>query len=188
MCSEQSAKGSLRNRGKSFFFLFIFFLYIHAASCFWNSRILSNEVLWLWTAFRTTWFMVPCVSFWQITTSAGHTYTFFEMWSKMHIWTCATIHFIINDCYRGGLNSDFGLKFLSLQIKHANCLMLTLPNAVAFFFALLLGKSYTKRDCLVWTTAYLQQYTFKLHLWPHPFTGLLICGSYSEKPPLSLGI
>lgn len=172
-------KGTEAKSGLGFFW--------YAISRFWNSRLLSNEVLWLWTAFRTAWFMVPCVSFWQITTSADHTFPFFEMRSKMHVWTCAVIRVIINDCNRRSLNSDFGLKFFSLQIKHVNCLMLTLLHAVALFSALLLRKSRRKRQCWVLATAYLQRYMFKLSLCPCPFTVLLICGSHSEKPPLSLG-
>lgn len=160
-------------------------MYVNAASCFWNSKN-TFKVLWLWTAFTTAWFMVPRVSFWLFTASADHTLPVCEMWSRIHIWTCATIQLVINDRHRRRPEGDFGLKFSSLQIKHLNCLMLTQLSAVAFLFAFVLGKSYVKRERWVLTTARLQLYTFQLSPWPHPGTGLSYCGSCSEKPPLSL--
>lgn len=103
--------------------------------------------------------------------SAGHVHPLFETWSKVHIWTCATIHFSANDCNRWSLKADFGLKFFSLQIKHANCLLLI--RCCKFAPTPSVG---------FWTMMYLQWCTFNLNLWSPQFAVLLTCRRYPEKP------
>lgn len=137
------------------------------ASSLYDPGILSDEALWLWTAFRTAWFMVPCVSF-------CHVCPLFEMWSKIHVWTWATIRFSANDCNRWSLKADFGLKFFSLQTKRANCLLLI--RCCKFAPTPSVG---------FWTMMYLQWCTFNLNLWSPQFAVLLICRRCPQKPPVS---
>lgn len=180
MRSERSAEGAQWNSSKSFY-LFLFIFCIYAAFSLWDTGILSNEALWLWTAFRTAWFMLPRVSFWQIQLQPATCTLSLRCDQKCTFEPVQSSISALMTAIGGARGVTLGWSFSpwkrSMQTAWCwHCSMLELCSSESHALG------------WVWTTAHLQWCTFKLNLWPQPFAGLLACGRYSEKPSLSQGV
>lgn len=134
--------GEIEAKASFFFLIFNFYLFntcMYGASSLYDPGILSDEALWLWTAFRTAWFMVPHVSFWQIELQLAACALSLRCDQKFTFEPVQPSASALMTAVGEAWSVTLGWRFFSLQIKHANCLVLPLLGAVSLLLHKVLG-------------------------------------------------